>query len=460
MVLISDSLWPQPLSSSRYYNTLLISTSSLSDAERLLLDLSLILKSPNSKDLSLHRLVQVEFEYSMSPVERQKAFDAASYLLSRRFPKHQGRRLHNVWDLCKIWVAHVLSLSNHYIEGDRGLPRLEASIHFCYVVSDCAWYVPLSNLDAFPDHGRYIYEIADYKTLEVVIAGCQNACKKLGDDPEAQRVYANLCIQEGIAYENRGFFDEALALHEECLSYRLNLHGESSISDLASCYRRLTMVYESIGDIDKYNECKQKAWNTIDRLPASAKQPYWVMERNSFARILIRQGEYADAERYLQELLQQFENSSTWHTTVRIQFAYGNLHLARHEYPQSFTSFLKAKRDAKVAGNSAIHPDKIACIYKLGRVALAQDDIAGAIVQFRKALAKLDLTTMIESHRARVCFMLAETLAMPGPSQNFQEAGELRQEAMDIFRMMRPKVKVTGDLTEEMFDGLICGELR
>ena len=192
-----------------------------------------------------------------------------------------------------------------------------------------------------------------------------------------------------------------------------------------------------------------------------SKPPYWVIERNTIlARLLIRQGEYADAEQYLQELLQRFEKSSTWYTTSRIHFAYGNLHLARHEYDESFTSFLTAKRHAKTAGNSAIHPDKLACIYKLGRVALARDDIPEAIVQFRKALTKLDLTTMIESHRARVCFMLSEALVVPGLRQNFEEARKLRQEAVEIYRMMRPKIEITRDLTEDMFDGLICGELR
>ena len=221
------------------------------------------------------------------------------------------------------------------------------------------------------------------------------------------------------------------------------------------------MIYESTGDIGMYLECNKKSWNAVDMLPPSIKPPFWVVERNSIlARILIRQGEYNDAEKYLQELLQRFETSSTWYITARIHFTYGNLYLARHEYDKSIKSFLTAKRHAKTTGNAEIHPDKITCIYKLGRVALAQSNIHEAIEQFRKALTKLDLTTMIESHRARTCFMLSEALAVPGPKQVLEEAAKLRQEALEIFRMMRPKLALADEMTEDMFDGLICGELR
>lgn len=79
---------------------------------------------------------------------------------------------------------------------------------------------------------------------------------------------------------------------------------------------------------------------------------------------------------------------------------------------------------------------------------------------FRKALVKLDLTTMTESLRARVSFMLSEVLRQPGPEQNVEEASELRAKAVEIFKFMRPGVDVPTELSEGLFDKLISGQYQ
>ncbi|MCJ1244871.1 hypothetical protein MMC30_002072 [Trapelia coarctata] len=418
---------------------------SIMDAEETLLDLSLILKTPHTKDLSLHRLVQVEYRYFLSHSERQEAFDAASYLLARRFPKQQRRRLHEQWDLCKQWVQHVLSLNSHYLEPDRELPKLKASIYFAYVLSDCAWF---------------LYEVADYKTLDIVIAGGREACKMLGDQREARRVYGNLCNVAAVCFESRGFFDEAEALQRECLEVRLKTPGTHDI-EVASCYRRLRLLDESLDRFDQYFANGQKAAEIVNSIPSSSQPPYWMTEWNcSLSRVLIKQGKYDDAEAHLKDLLHLFEGTPKWYITSLICFAYGNLHLARHEYAESYAMFEKTKKLVKEVGNSKLHPDKVACIYKMGRVGLAQGDRRKAIAWFCKALRKLDHTTMTESHRARVSFMLSEVLRQPGPEQNLQEAAELRAKAVEIFKFMRPRVDVPTELSEGMFDRLVSGQYQ
>jgi hypothetical protein len=106
---------------------------------------SLVQKTEDTRDVSLHRLVQEEFEYFLSPEERQAAFDAAAWLLHMHFPMRQGRRLYDHWEMCELWIMHIQALNNHFrgAKNDKrtklDLPRLRPSLDFCELMTDCAW---------------------------------------------------------------------------------------------------------------------------------------------------------------------------------------------------------------------------------------------------------------------------------------------------------------------------------
>ena len=163
---------------------------------------------------------------------------------------------------------------------------------------------------------RYLYEAADYRTLETIVASGRDACKKLGDQAEALRVYGNFCTAAAASYENRGFFEEAEAYQRECLECRLKSHGEEAVADTASAYRRLSLIDEGLGRLDQYYQNRDKAVEIVNDIPSSSPQPYWMLEWNcSLARVLIRQGKYSEAEAHLQNLVATFEGTSKWYIT-------------------------------------------------------------------------------------------------------------------------------------------------
>ncbi len=115
-------------------------TTRFSDAEEVLLDLALVQKTPESGNLSLHRLVQTEFQFFISPEERQKDFHYATLLLNKSFPKRiPGHKMHALWDKCDKFVEHVLSLTTSYQSESEDIPKLKASKELCSLIDNCAW---------------------------------------------------------------------------------------------------------------------------------------------------------------------------------------------------------------------------------------------------------------------------------------------------------------------------------
>jgi hypothetical protein len=113
--------------------------SSFSEAIENLLTLALIKRDKASRTFSLHRLVQTSYKHFMTPQQRQQAFDDASVLVSRAFPRRDSKSAHLylVWDRCALYVQHVISLKACFREEKKLNPEFAALQTYCDLNNAC-----------------------------------------------------------------------------------------------------------------------------------------------------------------------------------------------------------------------------------------------------------------------------------------------------------------------------------
>lgn len=106
-----------------------------------LTDAALIRLGEDGLSLSLHRLVQAEFLYQITPVERQRFFEDTVHMLRQVFPrKGQAVAAESDWPSGDIYWPHCLALINRYQESRAEQVPLQPTMEFCRLLDDCSWY--------------------------------------------------------------------------------------------------------------------------------------------------------------------------------------------------------------------------------------------------------------------------------------------------------------------------------
>ena len=108
------------------------------DALEKLLTRALVKRDKNSKSLSLHRLVQESFKYTMSSQEKQQYFNDAASMIHLAFPRHDDRAtLYQKWDQCALYLPHVLSLTDSFKNEKSHHREFRASAAYCELANLC-----------------------------------------------------------------------------------------------------------------------------------------------------------------------------------------------------------------------------------------------------------------------------------------------------------------------------------
>jgi hypothetical protein len=115
-----------------------------------LLTLALIKREKNSRQLSLHRLVQAQFKYHLSPSSRQQAFENTVQLLCTVFPHANAKKgqLYDEWAECQLYFQHVWNLKNNYKESLTGSEPLKPTLAFFSLLKDLIRYVHFAEAHA------------------------------------------------------------------------------------------------------------------------------------------------------------------------------------------------------------------------------------------------------------------------------------------------------------------------
>jgi hypothetical protein len=73
--------------------------------------------------------------------ERQIAFENASKLLLDAWPRaYSGQRVSDQWPQCQMFIQHVLSLNEHYLnDAKKGERNYKGTVEFAELMSHVGW---------------------------------------------------------------------------------------------------------------------------------------------------------------------------------------------------------------------------------------------------------------------------------------------------------------------------------
>ena len=92
--------------------------------------------------ISLHRLIQKAFFFSLEEIERQKVFEAAVKLVNSAFPKQiNARPLLDRWNECQKYIQHALTLAKIFQKHNNSRVPIQTLPELSELLKNCVWSV-------------------------------------------------------------------------------------------------------------------------------------------------------------------------------------------------------------------------------------------------------------------------------------------------------------------------------
>lgn len=92
--------------------------------------------------ISLHRLVQKAFFFSLSDSERQEVFEAAVKLINSAFPKQiNARPLLDCWHVCQKYIQHAITLAQIFQKHKQSRFPIQTLPELSEMLKNCVWSV-------------------------------------------------------------------------------------------------------------------------------------------------------------------------------------------------------------------------------------------------------------------------------------------------------------------------------
>jgi hypothetical protein len=94
--------------------------------------LGLIKRDIDTGTLSIHRMVQTQFKYFMTPEQRLQSFNHAVSLIADLFPAEDSKAAQlYMWETCNRYAQHVVSLRDCFQEEQKLSKSFKVSWQFC-----------------------------------------------------------------------------------------------------------------------------------------------------------------------------------------------------------------------------------------------------------------------------------------------------------------------------------------
>ncbi|KAL7788775.1 P-loop containing nucleoside triphosphate hydrolase protein [Trichoderma afarasin] len=397
--------------------------------------------------LAAETIPEALFTPKLSRDQKQLAFDQVTFLLYHAFPKQdKGQYLHEQWEQGNLFVNHIVTLNRHYLDMSS-CSQIIPSLHYIRLLSNCAWF---------------LYEKGNNIEARTVLIGGLDACEKLrgkyGSD-EIDVIYAHMLNTSAILDEIRGFFDTQIEKLNQVLEIRKRVLTANH-EEISGILNNVCLAYESAMQFSEAFEYREKSLEVCRKHPPSRSRETKFKKRELvFSRLLLATGRLEEAKDLFPSLLQYFESIKNWFLIGHLFITWGNYHFAVRDFQNSRKCFLHALKQYEEVGKVMYHPDAIACLYKIGRVALEDGDLSYAIEKFRETTRRLQLTDPMSPQIGRVYFMLIKALRKMGVD-NTGEMGKLEKGIRDIVRTLKPQHDFSVEITETLLDSLVCGIIR
>ncbi|EHK23902.1 uncharacterized protein TRIVIDRAFT_221152 [Trichoderma virens Gv29-8] len=335
-------------------------------AEAPLLEWALIERDPERQSLSLHRLVQKEFQHFLSNSQRQLAFDQVTFCLHQAFPKQdKGQYMHENWEQAEPLVDHIVTLNRHYVDTST-FCRLKPSLNYIRLLSNCAWF---------------LFEKGLYSKAQEILVGGIDACERsrILKLVEVEVIYAHMLNTSAILDGIRCSFDSQIEKLHKVREIRMSKLPEDD-EEISGVLNNLSLAYESNMQFDKALEYREQSLEVCLKHAESKSRETKIKKRLlTLARILVATNKLEEAQILFPGLLEYFKNIESWLLIGHLSIVWGNYYFAKEDFQSGHEKFSHALKQYEEIGKVKYHPEAVACLYKLGRVAFAEKNMKDAM---------------------------------------------------------------------------------
>ncbi|OTA54814.1 Tetratricopeptide-like helical [Hypoxylon sp. EC38] len=415
-----------------------------SEAIENLLTLALIKRDRVSRTFSLHRLVQTSFKYFMTPEQRQQAFNNATILVSKAFPRRDSNiaQLYLMWDRCALYLQHVISLKDCFREEKKANPKFVALQTYCDLNNACQ---------------RYLLEINSHDELAGLIEINTIALNTLSKEEQTVSLQGSLTSHKGQLLVRLGNAAQGVEWLKK--SYEIRSHDqpfnprESSwaADNAATGIATLNNFAEAM----KWHKLARDHFQEWSNKQVEHKGEWPAIIKNSMGLSLVWSGESKRARDLMNMALAQVESTEpyNWAVAAYTHFGLGTVDRYDRNYEQAECDFIEAQNLWLKGDQMRSSPFNGACMYRLGCTALDRGQLEAAIKHFRDALVVTEMhkSSMVPEY-TRCLFKLSEAL-----EQDLRSGAEARRMRDEAERLLLRRVPNAGDPGKEStYDNLVC----
>lgn len=177
-----------------------------------------------------------------------------------------------------------------------------------YAYPDCSDVLVLEALTS----SRYLFELADYDALDMVLRGGLRACLDFADEDFQPAVFAFLSHISGTANTSKGDFMTSEKDLLKALEIRRNLKVPVE-DDTATTLNNLGVLYNSMRKHDRARECLEESLAfQYKRDPSEDRDMSINMAQHNLARNALQNGEIEFAQPLLEQQLEFYRTRSSW----------------------------------------------------------------------------------------------------------------------------------------------------
>lgn len=384
--------------------------------------LSLVRRSPETRALSMHRLVQVVLRERMEPSICREWVERAVRVVNAAFPVFSEENTAARWSLCMRYLAHV-EVCTHLIER-WGISCVEAG-------------------NLLNRAGAYLCERAEYEQAKQLLTQSLTICQRL---PEPERVAVAECLNSlADIYWQQGRYAQAEELYlraaKTCEHYLGIEHLEN-----APFLNNLAVLYVNQGRYAEAEPLYMRTWRLWEQNQGEGTEIATCF--GNVAYLYMEQGKYKEAEQlYLRalQIAEQYLEAENLYMAFYLDNL-ATLYFYQGRYAEAEPLHLRALRIREPQLGPA-HPDVAVCLNNLARVYTEQGKYAEAEQFFARALKIHEQQWGLEHPQAAAT--LSELARLRLYQDRYAEAERLFLRALSIreqrLGMRHPHVALTLD---------------
>ncbi|KAL8719115.1 MAG: hypothetical protein Q9181_008103, partial [Wetmoreana brouardii] len=377
------------------------------------------------------------FECYLSADERQGAFNNASKLLCKAFPKeYLGRTHYDNWAAGQPYIQHVVALSEHYLREESDVAQYRPTAEFAKLMSFTGSCVLAET------------RVIEYDALDMVVRGGMKACEQLADQDFQPSTFAFLNHISGTSRISTGDFKNS----ERGLLKAIDIpkdHNPSVDHDIAMTLTNLGVLYNSTRDHEQARVYLEESLDTLFKRKSEDRDILISTVQLNLARNTVHKGDVQFAKPLLEAQLKfcKTRNNCVLYVTGTMYYSMGNLKIARLHFEQPFSSLVDEGKGTKVSSIAM-------CIYKLARISLQEGNWKDAEVDIGFRAAPFHFC-----RKARSLYMLSRALSAKATPEAREAALQVQLQAEGIIFKLCDKLSIDipekDNREEELYDSFV-----